>query len=299
MQMFTMIPVRVSIRCALANRSEDGTLSPFIKSLSIMTQPRTSVSAFIVCCNEEKQIRRCLASLTWCDEVVVVDSGSTDRTLDICREFNTVIHHRDWTGYIDQKRHALGLCQSDWVLNLDADEEVSPELRSAIESILQRDKRGEGVADGYALSRVVHYLNRWWRKGGWYPEYRLRFCRRSKVSWGGEEPHEKALIAGSVDRLSEELRHFTYEDLSYHVRRANTLSSNAAAALHGKQRNVSAHQIVFRPLVRFFKFYIVKRGFREGLAGFIVAWIEATQVLLKYAKLWEARQAKDERGENR
>ena len=251
--------------------------------------PRSTVSAFIVCCNEERQIRRCLQSVAWCDEIVVVDSGSTDSTLEICREFTSKIVHRDWEGYVAQKRHGLGLCTGDWVLNIDADEEVSPELALELQSIAAADKAGTLSTNGYYLNRVVFFLDRWWRKGGWYPEYRLRFCRRSVTSWGGQDPHEKAFVSGTTKRCKGELFHYSFTDLTDYVRRSNTLSSNATNTLIQRGARPSILNLVARPLARFFKFFILKRGFREGRAGFIVAIIEAHAVMLKYAKLWESK----------
>jgi glycosyltransferase involved in cell wall biosynthesis len=131
------------------------------------TPSRSSISAFIVCCNEERQIRRCLESVAWCDEIVIVDSGSTDKTLSICGEFTDKITHKDWQGYVKQKRFALEQRSRDWVLNVDADEEVSAELKEEILSILADDKRpGRPEINGYFLNRVVFFLERWWRKGG-------------------------------------------------------------------------------------------------------------------------------------
>jgi glycosyltransferase involved in cell wall biosynthesis len=250
---------------------------------------RATVSAFIVCCNEERQIRRCLESLSWCDEIVIVDSGSTDQTLEICREFTTNISHRAWSGYVEQKRHALSLCTGTWVLNLDADEEVSPELAAELQGILQRDTVGQVAHNGFYINRVVYFLDRWWRKGGWYPEYRLRFCRRTATTWGGEDPHEKAAVAGSTDRCRGELFHYSFTDLTDYVRRLNTLSGNAAITMNRKRVRCSLFTLVLRPIARFFKFYLVKRGFREGIAGLVVALIEAYGVFLKYAKLWELK----------
>jgi glycosyltransferase involved in cell wall biosynthesis len=250
---------------------------------------RATVSAFIVCCNEERQIRRCLESVAWCDEIVIVDSGSTDSTLAICGEFTNKIAHRTWTGYVEQKRHALSLCTSAWVLNLDADEEVSPTLRDELTSIAMRDVLGHVPHNGYYLNRVVFFLNRWWRKGGWYPEYRLRFCRRSATTWGGEDPHEKASVTGTTARCRGELFHYSFSDLTDYVRRLNTLASNAAHTMQRKGVTSSACDIITRPISRFIKFYIVKRGFREGTAGLVVALIDAYGALLKYAKLWELR----------
>lgn len=254
-------------------------------------QNRSTVSAFIICCNEERQIRRCLESITWCDEIVVVDSGSTDRTLDICREFTDKVVHRSWEGYISQKSYALSLCKSEWILNIDADEEVSPELARELQELLERDARSRLSTNGFLLNRAVYFLNRWWRKGGWYPEYRLRFCRRSATSWSGEEPHEKAAVVGKTARCQGELYHYTFSDIADYVRRTNTLSSNATATLLRKGVRPSLINIIGRPIARFIKFYILKQGFREGVAGLIVAAIEAFGVMLKYAKLWEARHA--------
>lgn len=247
--------------------------------------PKT-ISAFIVCCNEERQIRRCLESVAWCDEIVVVDSGSTDATLSICQEYTSKVFYHPWQGYVGQKRHALSLCSGDWVLNLDADEEVSPELAQELRSLADNDTE---MFDGYYLNRVVFFLNRWWRKGGWYPEYRLRFCRRKATSWGGEEPHEKASVLGDTARCKGELFHYSFSDLGDYARRSNTLSSNATSSLMARGVVFSLPMLLIRPLARFIKFYIVKRGFREGAAGLIVALIEAYSVVLKYAKLWEAQ----------
>ncbi len=250
---------------------------------------RSTISAFIVCCNEERQIRRCLESVRFCDEIIIVDSGSTDRTLQICAEYTPKITHQDWQGYVLQKRFALGQCSSDWVLNIDADEEVSEELQAEILQILKDDKAGSVRANGFLLNRVVFFLDRWWRKGGWYPEYRLRLCRRSVTKWGGEDPHEKAEVSGETKRCKGELHHYSFTDLSDYVRRMNTLSSNATASLIRRGARASAAAVILRSLARFFKFYVSKRGFREGKAGLIVAAIEAYSVLLKYAKLWEAQ----------
>jgi len=245
------------------------------------------ISAFVVCKNEAANIERCLASLSWCDEIVVVDSGSTDGTLEICASHGCRIVHRDWTGYVDQKAHGLSLCMRDWVLNLDADEEVSPELREEIGGIVSRDARGGVREDGFELLRVVFYLGRWWRKGGWHPEWRLRLARREKVTWHGEEPHEHARVEGRVARLRGELRHFTYRDIADHVARMNSHTTAAARSLHAKGRRAGLADLLLKPKARFFKFYILRHGWREGLPGFLVAGMEAFSVFLKYFKLRE------------
>lgn len=245
---------------------------------------RQTISAFIVCSNEERKIRRCLESVRWCDEIVVVlDDKSSDGTAGICREYTSKILVRGWTGYVDQKRFGLESCTSDWALNLDADEEVSPELREEIEAAL-RDSRGK---DGFELNRVVFFLGRWWRKGGWYPEFRLRLLRRTAAAWGGEDPHEHAVLNGTSGRMTGELRHYTYDDIADQIRRLNSHSTASAKHMAKRGKHASLRHLVVNPIGRFIKFYLLKRGYREGLAGFIVAVIEAWYVHLKYAKLWE------------
>ncbi|MEI8293550.1 MAG: glycosyltransferase family 2 protein [bacterium] len=247
----------------------------------------SGISAFIVCKNEAASIERCLASLDWCDEIVVVDSGSTDSTLEICARHNCRIAHREWNGYVEQKSFALSLCTRPWILNLDADEEVSPELGQEIRAMLERDARGEVKEGGYELLRVVFYLGRWWRQGGWHPERRLRLARRERVTWHGEEPHEHARVTGSTGRMQGELRHYTYRDIADHVSRLNAHSTAAARALQAKGEHAGLVDLLLKPKARFFKFLVLRRGYREGLPGLLVACMEAFYVFLKYFKLWE------------
>ena len=247
------------------------------------------ISCFVVCCNEEKHMRRCLESVKWCDELIVIDSGSTDRTLEIAREYTDKILHRPWSGYVAQKSFGLEQCTQEWVLNIDADEEVSPELKTELQRLLEN---APADIDGYLMNRVVFYLGRWFRKGGWYPEYRLRLCRRSATTWGGLDPHEKAVVRGKTARLCGELLHYTYRDIRDHVARLNSHSSAAAESLFAMGTTTSVSRILFNPPSRFFKFYLLKGGFREGVPGVIAGVLEGAYAFLKYAKLWEKHRTK-------
>ena len=241
------------------------------------------VSAIIVCFNEEDNIRACLESVAWCDEIVVIDAHSTDRTLDIVREFTDRIFVRDWPGYREQKQFALDQARLEWVLNIDADERVSPELRAEI----QRELAGGAPGiDGFYVPRLVNYLGRWWYRGGWYPDYRLRLFRREKATWGGVNPHEKVLVKGKVKWFSGSLLHFTYADVSAHLLTVNRLTDISAVETL-KRHGTGATRLLLRPFWRFFRSFVVDRGILEGWPGYFVAATAAFYVFLKYAKAAE------------
>lgn len=248
------------------------------------------ISAFVVCKNEERNIRRCLESLKWCDDIIVVDSGSTDRTVEICQEYTNRIYFREWNGHREQKQHALDLCNHDWVVHLDSDEECSMELRGQIQALLHRPEAVRNHVSGFLCSRLVFYMNRWWEKGGWYPEYRLRVFRKSHTHWGGTNPHDKAIVKGRVRKIDGCIYHFTYSDMKHQIECLNNHSSNSARALHADGLRSNLFKILFNPTFRFFKFYVLKRGFLEGRPGLVVGLIEAYYTFLKYAKLWELQE---------
>lgn len=259
--------------------------------------PRAKITAFIVCKNEETHIGPCIDSVAFCDEILVIDSFSTDRTPQICHEKGVRFLQRAWPGYREQKAFGLEESTHSWVFNLDADERVTPELRESILQVLQQDAlaaQGKAAATvhGYRLNRIVYFLDRWWRRGGWYPEYRVRLVRKGFVEWGGVDPHEKPIVQGPVETLAGELEHYTYRDITAMFSR---LSSHAAVAGNEEcKRGVQfkLHLVVLNPLLRFVKFYIFKRGYREGLAGFIVAVSEAYYTFMKYATLWDCSRNK-------
>jgi glycosyltransferase involved in cell wall biosynthesis len=256
-----------------------------------------NISAYIICQNEADNIRRCLESIKWCNQIVVVDSGSTDTTLDICREYNADIYYRSWSGYGDQKNFALSKCKGTWVLNIDADEEVSLELKEEIIEAIST-ARSPNIAGFYCL-RVVRFLNRWWYAGDWHPEYRLRLAKRESIHWTTEPVHEKAVVKGKTKKLSGPLFHYTYISIEQQIARINkysTLSSDYRVQMFRPNRSSSiflqrawlSGSMIIRPLLRFFRFYIIRRSFLYGTAGLIVAINDAFYVFLKYAKLWEA-----------
>ncbi len=249
-----------------------------------------TVSGIVVCFNEEKNIDGCLESLRWCDEIVVVDSFSTDRTVEICKQHTERVIQRAWAGYRDQKAFAHSQATKDWVILVDSDERVSEELQYEIREALRED---DGVYSGYEIPRLVFYLKRWWRRGGWYPDYDVRLFRRERAAWGGKDPHEKILVDGKVRKLRHPLRHFSYRDISDHIDRINRFTSISSRELRNDGQRWRLSDALFRPAFRFFRSYVLKRGFMEGFAGLYVAVTAAVYVFLKYAKLWEL-ELKDE-----
>lgn len=243
-----------------------------------------TVSAIIVCFNEQDRIQDCLESVSWCDEIVVVDSFSTDRTPEICRRYTDRFIQRQWMGYRDQKAYAHSQASKDWVLLVDSDERVTAELKEEVVSALATE---DGQYAGYAVPRLVYYLDRWWWRGGWYPDYDVRLFRRERASWGGSDPHEKILVNGPVRRLRHPLHHYSYRNIDDHVQRINRFTSISSKELRKEGGRWRLSDALLRPFVRFFRSYVLKRGFMEGFAGFYVAVTAAVYVFLKYAKLWE------------
>jgi glycosyltransferase involved in cell wall biosynthesis len=243
-----------------------------------------TVSAIVVCFNEENNIRGCLESLRWCDEIVVVDSFSTDRTVEFCKQYTNRVIQRPWAGYRDQKAFAHSQATKEWVILVDSDERVSPHLQSEIQEALRLD---QGEYAGYAMPRLVFYLKRWWRRGGWYPDYDVRLFLRDRATWGGKDPHEKILVQGRVKKLQFPLHHYTYRDIADHIKRINRFTSISSKELKNEGQRWRLSDALFRPAFRFFRSYILKRGFMEGFAGFYVAITAAVYVFLRYAKLWE------------
>jgi glycosyltransferase involved in cell wall biosynthesis len=258
---------------------------------------RPTVSAIVVCFNEEQNIGPCLESLNWCDEIVVVDSFSTDRTVEIAQQYTDRVIQREWAGYRDQKAFAHSQATKDWVLLIDSDERVTPELRDEIRQALTRYG---GAYAGFSLSRLVFYLRRWWWRGGWYPDYDVRLFKRDRATWGGSDPHEKIFVDGPIRRLRYPLHHFSYRNIEDHIQRINRFTSISSRELRNEQQRWGLLDALLRPAFRFFRSYILKRGFMEGFAGFHVAVTAAMYVFLKYAKLWELElEEKDDVGRKR
>lgn len=245
---------------------------------------KQEISAVVVCFNEEDRIGSCLESLTWCNEIVVVDSFSTDRTVEICRRYADRVIQRPWTGYREQMAFAYSQASNDWVFLVDADERVPPELRDEIEDALPQF--GTSVA-AFSMPRLVHYLDRWWWRGGWYPDYKIRLFRRSLGTFSGLDPHPRIIIKGPVRQLKNPLLHFSYRDITDHVERINHFTTISSREIRRQGRSWHWMDNLLRPAARFLRFYLWKRGFLEGFPGLFIAVTAAYYVFLKYAKLRE------------
>lgn len=239
---------------------------------------RPGISAMIICQNEARRIRPCLESVSWCDEIVVVDGGSTDGTVEICREFTPRVIENAWPGHRAQKQFALDQTRMPWVLNVDSDERVPAPLREEIEWILAHDGAG---FDGFQVPRLVRYLGRWWWRGGWYPSRRLRLFRRERTEWGGVDPHEKAVVHGATAHIKEPLWHLSYEDVAHHLRSIDRLTEVAARAA---PRRARWDRLYLRPPARFLRSWLLGRGFLEGFPGFFIALASAVYVHVKHVK---------------
>lgn len=243
------------------------------------------VSAVIVARNEARRIEACVRSVAFCDEVLVVDSGSTDATIELARAAGARVVSTDWPGYIAQKNRAAGLAANDWVLSIDADERVDDALGAALRA---RIAGAEPAEAAFEVRRHTFHLGRWIDHGGWYPEWRARLFDRRRAAWGGVEPHDHLQVSGPVGRVDAgDLEHYSYESISEHAQQIDRFTTIAARERLAKGRRSSLFAMLFHPPWCFFRMYVLRLGFLDGRAGYVIARMSAHYVFLKYAKIWE------------
>lgn len=261
------------------------------RSAPARAETRVPLSVCVLACNEAEQLERCLDSVAWADEiVVVVDEKSRDESEAIARRLAAHVERRPYAGDVDQKRYCTSLAKYDWVFVLDPDEVVSPRLADSIRARLRAEARGpEGGAApvGYRVNRATHHLGRWIRHGDFYPDWKLRLYRRSRATWVGRDPHGRVEVEGPLGSLEGELLHYSYRDLADQIERIQLFSSQAADALWRDGVPFRLRDLVWRPPARFLRSYALRGGFRDGVPGFVIAVASAFYVFLKYAKRWE------------
>ncbi len=238
------------------------------------------ISATIIACNEERNLPRAIESLRCCDEILVVDSGSTDRSVELAQKFGARVVEANWRGYAGQKNYASDEAEHDWVLSIDADEALSEDLEA---EIWQLKKNGPDF-DAYTVPRLAQYLGKWIYYSGWYPDRKVRLFDRRKARWVGDYVHESVISTGAVGALSGNLLHYTCGSLSEHLKTMDHYTTLAAEELAARKYPVGYRRLLFDPPWTFFKTYVLQRGFQDGVEGLAIAQMAALYTFLKYAK---------------
>jgi glycosyltransferase involved in cell wall biosynthesis len=249
------------------------------------------LSACIIARNEEDRIGECIRSLACCDEVVVIDSHSADRTREIATSLGARVIERDWGGYVAQKEFAVRSASFDWVLCIDADECLSPALQAEVGALRQAGFSG---AAGWEIPRLTSYLGRPIRHGTWYPDRAVRLFDRRRGKWVGHpahELHERVALDGAPGRLQHDLLHYPYRTFADHLRTIDQYTTLIAQGLHAHGQRARISDFTLRPLFAFIRFYWLKRGFLDGWRGLLLAYLHAHYVRMKYAKLYVLRES--------
>ncbi|OFW46105.1 MAG: hypothetical protein A3J29_10700 [Acidobacteria bacterium RIFCSPLOWO2_12_FULL_67_14b] len=241
------------------------------------------LTATVITFNEAANIQAALESVSWADEIVVVDSESTDDTAAIARRFTDKVIVRPWPGYVAQKNFAAEQASHDWILSLDADERISAPLADEIRALLTAGP----AAAGYRLPRVTFHLGRWIRSTDWYPDHQLRLYDRRRARWAGRYVHESVKADGPVVDLRGEIEHYAYRDLAHHFQTMDRYTTLAARQMFEEGRRAGLLDLAVHPPAAFLRNYLLRGGFRDGIPGLIVSAMNARYVGLKFAKLWE------------
>ena len=238
------------------------------------------ITATIITLNEERHIARAIESLRCCDEILVVDAGSIDRTVELACNLGARIVESPWHGYAVQKNYAAGEAAYDWILSLDADEALSESLAGEIWTLKQRGP----AYDAYTMPRLAQYLGRWILHSGWYPDRKIRLYNRAKAKWVGDFVHESVEVDGRVGHLESNLLHFTCDSLSEHLKSMDRYTTLAAEELVSRKQKIHLRNMILDPAWTFTKTYFFQRGFEDGLEGLTIAYMAALYTFLKYAK---------------
>ncbi len=254
--------------------------------------PKLSVT--IITKNEAEDIAAALDSVAWADERVVVDSCSSDATADIAARHGARVIAREWPGYVAQKNYAASAARHDWILSLDADERVTPELAREIQQALANEPSDRG----FRIPRVTYHLGRWIRSTDWYPDHQLRLYDRRRARWTGRYVHEGVTVDGSIGGLAGELQHYAYRDIAEHLSTIDHYTTLAAQQMFEDGRRATIWDLAVVPPLTFLRNYVLKRGFRDGRVGLIISTMNTHYVFLKFAKLWELDHASRTSGTN-
>jgi glycosyltransferase involved in cell wall biosynthesis len=242
------------------------------------------ISAVLITFNEERRLEGALKSLAGiASEIVVVDCRSSDETAKIARRYTDRVFERAWTNFADQKNFGNDQASHPWILSLDADERVSPELRQELEEL----KKTEPDVDAFCIPRKVYYLGRWIRHSGWYPDRKLRLFRKGAARWEGEYVHEKLAFEGRTEKLKGCIHHFTYRDIHEHLVRINNFSDLGAQKLYARKKKARWYHLLLLPFFRFVRAYVWKLGFLDGFSGLVISVLTGYAVFARYAKLRE------------
>lgn len=242
------------------------------------------ITATVITLNEEHNIAAALESLAWADEIIVVDSQSGDRTVEIARTFTDRVYSRPWPGYSAQKNFAAEQATNDWIFSLDADERVSQELAGELRQLKQG---GEPEEAGYRMPRRTFYLGRWIKHSGWRPDNKLRLYHRNRARWQGDFVHETLEAEGDVGRLHGDILHYTVRDAGEHHLRMDRYTTLAAKQRYSQGKRASISSLFVTPVIVFLRSYIFRLGFLDGIPGLAIARFAAHYEFLKNLKLWE------------
>jgi len=238
------------------------------------------ITATIISLNEERHIARAIESLRCCDEILVLDSGSVDRTTELATNLGARVIESPWRGYAGQKNWAAEQAGNDWILSLDADEALSEALEGEIWNL----KKNGPKCDAYTMPRLAQYLGRWILHGGWYPDRKIRLYNRNKAKWVGDFVHESVQVRGRVGHLESNLLHFTCDSLSEHLKTMDRYTTLAAEELVSRKTNLAWRHLIVDPAWTFVKTYFLQAGFLDGIEGLTIAYMAALYAFLKYAK---------------
>lgn len=244
---------------------------------------RAKISVTVRTFNEEKNLRDCLLSVIWADEIIVVDSNSTDGTVAIAQEFSDKVIIRPWAGHIATSQFAADQTANLWVFSIDADERISPELQDEILA-LDLDNTPH---DAFDMPRRHFFMQRWINHSGWYPDRNIRLYRKDRCHWGGYAPHDKIQVPGSLASLKGDLYHYIYRDMAHFAATKNSYSTLTAIDHDRNGRRATYLHFTVRPFYTFLHRYLIRLGILDGLPGFVISVMEAHCVFLKYIKLYE------------
>ena len=244
------------------------------------------ISITVITKNEEKNISDCLKSVQWADEIIVVDSESTDRTFELAKQFTDKIFIRKWEGYVPQKRYALSLASNEWVLSLDADERVTPELKEEILNL------SPGEYSSFRIRRKNFLMKKEITTCGWEKDYQLRLFKKGKTDLNERLVHEKFVTEGKVGTLNSPMLHYTFSSFKEYFEKINNYTSLKAEELFSKKKRVGGWTIFSHTVSAFFAFFFIRRGFKDGVYGLIISLLHSVSTMMNYVKLWELQNRK-------